>query len=110
MELIIISVVVSVQNSFFLSRSTLVKAIKIMPTAKVNEQVVPLCDSSLFFTFLQRKRLSKGVKCVFSPDDVKSRFQKVGRESSSLSFMSSEKSWKKCGESFLDVPEMKVDQ
>ncbi|XP_026230070.1 DNA repair-scaffolding protein isoform X2 [Anabas testudineus] len=53
----------------------------------------------------KRKRYSKDLKCVFFPDDVESGEQKVGRNPSSLSSVSSAKSWEKCGDSFLDTPE-----
>lgn len=47
------------------------------------------------------------IRCILFPDDVESRYKKVGKESS-LSSVSSAKSWQKCGDSFLDVPESKV--
>ncbi|XP_070774665.1 DNA repair-scaffolding protein [Enoplosus armatus] len=55
----------------------------------------------------KRRRNYKDIKCVFFPDDVQNGFQKVGREPSSLSSVSSAKSWEKCGDSFLDSPVMK---
>ncbi|XP_068604750.1 DNA repair-scaffolding protein [Brachionichthys hirsutus] len=60
----------------------------------------------------KRKRLYKDLNGVSFPDNVGSSLQKVGREpsssSSSLSFISSAKSWKKCGESFEDTPGIKT--
>ncbi|XP_041804712.1 DNA repair-scaffolding protein isoform X2 [Chelmon rostratus] len=55
----------------------------------------------------KRKRLFKDTKCVFFPDDIEHGFQKVRREPSSLSSVSSAKSWEKCGDSFLDTPVIK---
>ncbi|KAM9349907.1 DNA repair-scaffolding protein [Symphorus nematophorus] len=52
----------------------------------------------------KRKRYSKDIKCVFFPDDVGNGLQKVGREPTSLSSVSSAKSWERCGDSFLDTP------
>ncbi|XP_026168819.1 DNA repair-scaffolding protein [Mastacembelus armatus] len=51
----------------------------------------------------KRKRYSKDVKCVFFPDDDENGVRKVERKSS-LSSVSSAKSWEKCGDSFLDTP------
>lgn len=59
---------------------------------------------------VQRKRHYKDIKCVFFPDDVENGLQKVGREPTALSSVSSAKSWKKCGDSFLDSPLMKVEK
>ncbi|XP_030257925.1 DNA repair-scaffolding protein isoform X2 [Sparus aurata] len=58
-------------------------------------------------SFGKRKRHYKDIKCVFFPDDVENGLQKVGREPTALSSVSSAKSWKKCGDSFLDSPLMK---
>ncbi|KAK2822499.1 hypothetical protein Q5P01_022564 [Channa striata] len=58
-------------------------------------------------SFRKRKRYSKDIKCVFFPDDVKNGVQKVWKEPSSLSSVSSAKSWEKCGDSFLDAPSLK---
>ncbi|KAM6989548.1 DNA repair-scaffolding protein [Tautogolabrus adspersus] len=55
----------------------------------------------------KRKRYSKDLKCVFFPDDVEKGFRKAARESSSLSCVSSAKSWEKCGDSFLESPGIK---
>lgn len=54
----------------------------------------------------KRKRYTTDIKCVFFPDDVKNDVQKVGGETS-LSAVSSAKSWEKCGDSFLDTPTIK---
>lgn len=58
-------------------------------------------------TSRKRKRHYKDAKCVFFPDDVENSFLKVGREPSSLSSVSSAKSWERCGDSFADTPVMK---
>ncbi|KAM4552231.1 DNA repair-scaffolding protein [Odontesthes bonariensis] len=55
----------------------------------------------------KRKKYSKDIKCVFFPDDVENGPKKVGRETSSLSSISSARSWEKCGDSFLDSPVIK---
>ncbi|XP_044076432.1 DNA repair-scaffolding protein isoform X3 [Siniperca chuatsi] len=55
----------------------------------------------------KRKRHYKDIKCVFFPDDVQNGLQKVRREPTSLSSVSSAKSWEKCGDSFLDSPVIK---
>ncbi|XP_047444950.1 DNA repair-scaffolding protein isoform X2 [Mugil cephalus] len=55
----------------------------------------------------KRKKYSKDIKCVFFPDDVENSLQKVPKETSALSSASSAKSWKKCGDSFLDTPVIK---
>ncbi|XP_070700608.1 DNA repair-scaffolding protein [Pempheris klunzingeri] len=56
----------------------------------------------------KRKRYSKDVKCVFFPDDVESGFHKVAKaHGSSLSSVSSAKSWERCGDSFMDTPVIK---
>nr|XP_046263223.1 DNA repair-scaffolding protein [Scatophagus argus] len=55
----------------------------------------------------KRKRHHKDLKCVSFPDDVESGFQKVRREPSVLSSVSSAKSWENCGDSFLDTPVIK---
>ncbi|XP_049453743.1 DNA repair-scaffolding protein isoform X1 [Epinephelus fuscoguttatus] len=55
----------------------------------------------------KRKRNCKDVKCVFFPDDVDNGLQKLGREPSSLSSVSTAKSWERCGDSFLGTPVMK---
>lgn len=54
----------------------------------------------------KRKRYSKDVKCVFFPDDVENGVKEVRRETS-LSSVSSAKSWQKCGDSFLNTPVIK---
>ncbi|KAF7666283.1 hypothetical protein LDENG_00113690 [Lucifuga dentata] len=54
----------------------------------------------------KRKRYSKDIKCVFFPDDVKTCAKKEGKEPS-LSSESSARCWQRCGDSFLDSPEMK---
>ncbi|XP_035761929.1 DNA repair-scaffolding protein [Neolamprologus brichardi] len=56
----------------------------------------------------KRKRYSRDIKCVFFPDDIQNALAKVGREPSSLSSLSSAKSWEKCGDSFLDSPVTKI--
>lgn len=56
----------------------------------------------------KRKRYSRDIKCVFFPDDIQNALPKVGREPSSLSSLSSAKSWEKCGDSFLDSPVTKI--
>ncbi|XP_028282569.1 DNA repair-scaffolding protein [Parambassis ranga] len=58
----------------------------------------------------KRKRSSRDIKCVFFPDDVRHGLHKVGRETSSLSSLSSARSWERCGESFLDTPMTKTLQ
>ncbi|XP_037643021.1 DNA repair-scaffolding protein isoform X1 [Sebastes umbrosus] len=55
----------------------------------------------------KRKRHYKDIKCVFFPDEVENGLQKVGREPTSLSSVSSSKSWERCGDSFLDTPVIK---
>lgn len=55
----------------------------------------------------KRKRYSKDIKCVFFPDDVENGMKEVKREPSSLSSVSSAKSWQKCGDSFLNTPVIK---
>ncbi|XP_022060170.2 DNA repair-scaffolding protein isoform X1 [Acanthochromis polyacanthus] len=55
----------------------------------------------------KRKRHSKDIKCVFFPDDAENGLQKVGKEASALSTVSSAKSWEKCGDSFLETPVIK---
>ncbi|XP_076601867.1 DNA repair-scaffolding protein isoform X1 [Chaetodon auriga] len=55
----------------------------------------------------KRKRHFKDIKCVFFPDDVESGFHKVKKEPSSLSSVSSAKSWERCGDSFLNTPNLK---
>ncbi|XP_074545173.1 DNA repair-scaffolding protein [Halichoeres trimaculatus] len=56
----------------------------------------------------KRKRYSKDIKCIFFPDDVENSFSKpAAREPSSLSSVSSAKSWEKCGDSFLESPVIK---
>ncbi|XP_008296787.1 DNA repair-scaffolding protein [Stegastes partitus] len=55
----------------------------------------------------KRKRYSKDIKCVFFPDDVDDGLQKVGKETSTLSTVSSAKSWEKCGDSFMETPVIK---
>ncbi|XP_041847947.1 DNA repair-scaffolding protein [Melanotaenia boesemani] len=55
----------------------------------------------------KRKRYSKDIKCVFFPDDVQNNLQKGGKESSSLSSVSSARCWNKCGDSFLGTPVIK---
>lgn len=48
------------------------------------------------------------MKCVFFPGDVDDGLQKVGRETPSLSSVSSAKSWEKCGDSFMEINVTKV--
>ncbi|XP_034559121.1 DNA repair-scaffolding protein [Notolabrus celidotus] len=55
----------------------------------------------------KRKRNSKDTQCVFFPDNVENSFSKAAREPSSLSCVSSAKSWEKCGDSFLESPVIK---
>ncbi|XP_061588453.1 DNA repair-scaffolding protein [Cololabis saira] len=55
----------------------------------------------------KRKRYSRDVKCVFFPDEVEHGLQKADRDTKSISFVSSAKSWEKCGDSFLDTPALK---
>uniref|UniRef100_UPI0037E89D7F DNA repair-scaffolding protein n=1 Tax=Semicossyphus pulcher TaxID=241346 RepID=UPI0037E89D7F len=55
----------------------------------------------------KRKRSSKDIKCVFFPDDVENGSIKGAREPTSLSSVSSAKSWEKCGDSFLESPVIK---
>ncbi|XP_040000343.1 DNA repair-scaffolding protein isoform X2 [Xiphias gladius] len=55
----------------------------------------------------KRKRYSKDMQCVLFPDDVENGVQKVGRDPSTLSSVSSAKSWEKCGDSFLGTPVIK---
>ncbi|XP_040911351.1 DNA repair-scaffolding protein isoform X2 [Toxotes jaculatrix] len=55
----------------------------------------------------KRKRYSKDIQCVFFPDDVEHGVQKARKEPSTLSSVSSAKSWEKCGDSFLDTPVIK---
>ncbi|XP_068197563.1 DNA repair-scaffolding protein isoform X2 [Antennarius striatus] len=56
----------------------------------------------------KRKRLYTDVKGLFFPDDVESGCHKAGGQPSSLSFTASARSWKKCGESFVDTQVMKT--
>lgn len=70
---------------------------------------LPDLSFPFLFIFLQRKGHFRDLKCVFFPDDVDHNgFQKVGREPSSLSSVSSARSWEKCGDSFMDSPVRKV--
>ncbi|XP_023259543.1 DNA repair-scaffolding protein isoform X1 [Seriola lalandi dorsalis] len=55
----------------------------------------------------KRKKYSKDIQCVFFPDDVEHGVQRVGRDPSTLSSVSSAKSWEKVGDSFLDTPVIK---
>ncbi|TKS79740.1 DNA repair-scaffolding protein [Collichthys lucidus] len=55
----------------------------------------------------KRRRHYKDIKCVFFPDEVENKFQKVNREPPSLSSVSSAKSWERCGDSFVDSPGIK---
>ncbi|XP_059201162.1 DNA repair-scaffolding protein [Centropristis striata] len=55
----------------------------------------------------KRKRYYKDIKCVFFPDDIENGLQKVEREPTSLSSVSTAKSWEKCGDSFLHTPVIK---
>ncbi|GAA6234051.1 DNA repair-scaffolding protein isoform X5 [Lates japonicus] len=55
----------------------------------------------------KRKKYTKDIQCVFFPDDVGTGVQKVGREPPSLSSVCSAKSWEKCGDSFVDTPNLK---
>ncbi|XP_072297744.1 DNA repair-scaffolding protein isoform X2 [Eucyclogobius newberryi] len=54
----------------------------------------------------KRKKYSKDIKCVFFPDEVNHSVQK-GSKDTALSVTSSDKSWGKCGDSFLDIPVIK---
>ncbi|KAM9719324.1 DNA repair-scaffolding protein [Menidia menidia] len=56
----------------------------------------------------KRRRYLQDLKCVHFPDDVgNGPNKKVGKETSSLSSVSSARSWEKCGDSFLDTPVIK---
>ena len=57
--------------------------------------------------FVQRKRYTKDIKCIFFPDDVRNGVKKVGREPT-LPTTSTMKSWERCGDRFLDTPVIKV--
>nr|XP_020451308.1 DNA repair-scaffolding protein isoform X2 [Monopterus albus] len=55
----------------------------------------------------KRKRYCKDIKCVFFPDDAENGVENLGRGPSSLSSVSSARSWEKRGDSFLDTPVIK---
>ncbi|KAM9845132.1 DNA repair-scaffolding protein [Aulostomus maculatus] len=51
----------------------------------------------------KRKKYSEAMKCVLFPDDTEN-YVKAVKGPSSVSLLSSAKSWEKCGDSFLESP------